>query len=221
MSSCIRLFPFAALALGLALTLPTAACYSGLTLIPTADTVGAEQYCLDLQMDGKLTSRATDTRIVNFEVGVTDRLDVGEDRDLSSGAGDQKFFNGKYVFAQGAKGGAAVGVCDVSAGETTSYYLVGTREVGDAHGHLGVIRNNGSTQWFAGTDREQSASLTLMADYFSGDDGEAALSAYYATGEHTGVLVGVQFPNGGGNAHFTLHLCITGTATRTVPSYVE
>lgn len=200
----------------LAANVPSFACYSGLMLIPTTDTVGAKQYGIEFQVDGSIPRPKTDTYILNTEVGIKDRIEAGVDFDLSKDADPRLLFNGKYVFAKRADGAQAmaVGVCAVGAQVKASPYLVGTRDFGFARGHAGVIGVEGQTCWFVGADHAMTEQLTLMADYTSGDENYSSLGASYQVSDHFGILAGAQFPNAGGDTLFTVHLCLTGLFTK-------
>lgn len=195
-----------------AAAVPSFACYSGLTLIPTTDTVGANQYSIEFQTDGNIPTPKADTYILNTEVGITDRIEAGVDFDLSQDADPRVFFNGKYVFAKRADGtqAMAIGVCNVGEHLQASPYLVGTQDFGFARGHVGAIGVEGNTRWFVGADRAMTDQLTVMADYTSGDENYSSLGASYQMTERFGILAGAQFPNAGGETLFTIHLCLTG-----------
>lgn len=196
----------------LAATVPGVACYSGLMLIPTTDTVGAKQFGVEFQVDGSIPTPKADTYILNTEVGITDRIEAGVDFDLSKDAEPRVLFNGKYVLLKRAGGtqALAIGVCGVGEHVKASPYLVGTQYFGFVRGHLGAIGVDGKTRWFVGADRAMTDKLTLMADYTSGDENFSSLGASYQFTDHVGLLAGAQFPNEGGDTLFTVHLVING-----------
>lgn len=200
----------------LAASVPGVACYSGLTLIPTTDTVGAKQFGVEFQVDGSIPTPKADTYILNTEVGITDRIEAGVDFDLSTDADPRVLFNGKYVFLKRAGGtqALAIGVCGVGEHVKASPYLVGTQDFGFLRGHVGGIGVDGNTHWFVGADRAMTDHLTLMADYTSGDENFSSLGASYQFTDRLGILAGAQFPNAGGETLFTVHLCLTGPVTK-------
>ena len=62
--------------------MPGFACCSGLLIIPTADTVGANQYDVEVQIDGDKQKYKADTYLLNTEFGFGNRVEVGADVDL-------------------------------------------------------------------------------------------------------------------------------------------
>ncbi|HOS42641.1 MAG TPA: hypothetical protein PK794_03035, partial [Armatimonadota bacterium] len=196
----------------LAAAVPGLACYSGLTVIPTADTVGAGQYGIELQADGPTSPFESDTHILNTEIGLGDRVEVGVDFDLSKGADPRVLFNGKYVFATGGDGALALaaGVQNIGNGLTAVPYLVGTRDFTACRGHLGVQRAEGNTRPFVGIDAPLGARWTLMADYTAGDENSASAGVNYQFTDRVGLLGGLIFPNDGSGTGFTVHLVFNG-----------
>lgn len=195
---------------------PSFACYSGLTIIPTADTIGNQQYGLEFQMDGSLPDRKADTYFFNTEVGINEQVEVGIDYDLSSDAEPRFVFNGKYQFFKNGDGSqtAAVGICNVADKLKTMPYLVGTKEFSAFRGHLGAMLIDGKTCLFVGADREMNDRLTLMADYTNGKDNYYSLGANYQFTNSLSLMAGAMFPNTSGDTLFTLHLCYGGSYTK-------
>jgi len=188
---------------------PALACYTGLTLIPTAETVGADRYGVELQFDGAFPARSSDTRIVNTQLGFGERLEAGVDYDLSEGAPTRVLLNAKYLLATGGERtpAVAVGICDVGRRLKATPYAVATQELRGLRGHLGIARIESSGRWFVGADGAVSERVTLMADYTAGQDNWWSLGANYQFDHTLGVLAGAQFPNSGDDAPmFTVHV---------------
>lgn len=209
-------FPRCALllvALAVLATLPVRACYSGLVIIPTTDTVGAGQYGVEFQTDGDFPTPEPDTYILNTQFGVTDRFEAGVDFDFSDGGNPELLFNAKYVFLKSKNVSAAVGVCNAGEHSSANPYAVLTRDYGFGRLHAGALRSDDKTFWFAGADTPITDKLTLMADYTSGDENYSSAGLGYQFNDHCGLLAGAQFPNAGGDTLYTVHLCFTGAFT--------
>jgi hypothetical protein len=69
---------------------------------------------------------------------------------------------------------------------------------------------DGKRRWLTGIDRAISEHTTLMADYISGDENYSSIAVGHQWTEGFGITAGIQFPNGGGESLYTLHLVITG-----------
>ncbi len=200
----------------IAATMPGFACYSGLALIPTTDTVGAKQYGIEFQTDGSITHPKADTFILNTEYGITDNVEAGIDYDFSSGVDSRILFNAKYRFLKSAdeKQAFAIGICNLTSKNKSNPYLVGTQDFKILRGHVGLMEIDEKTRYFIGIDRDINDKLNIMADYTSGDDNYSSIGANYQITDKFGVLAGVQLPNSGGETLFTLHLCLSGGLTK-------
>ncbi len=193
-------------------SLPSYACYSGLTVIPTTDTVGHRHYGIEFQIDGSVQESEADTNIINTEYGFTDRFEAGIDFDLSVAADPSLLLNAKFVFAQRADGkqALAIGTTNIANDFKSSPYVVGMNDFGFARLHAGIMRIEGNNRWFAGADRAMNDRLTFMADYTYGDENFSSVGLNYQYTDAFGVLAGAQFPNGSGDTLFTCHLVFTG-----------
>ena len=194
-------------------TIPARSCYSGLTIIPTADVVGASQYSLDLQSDGSLPVPRADLYLLNTEIGIGDRFETGIDFDLSEDADPRVLFNAKYVLARdaGCTRALAVGISNLAEGVKSVPYVAGTAGLQAFRLHLGMLHQEGQDRWFAGVDRDLTEKVNLCVDYTNGDENYSSVGVGYQFTESTGISAGVLFPNGGGDTEFTLHLVIGGS----------
>jgi hypothetical protein len=192
--------------------MPAFACYSGLTIVPTADVTGANTYGLELQFDGDVPTPAPDTRILNTELGFGDRFEAGVDFDLSEDADPRTLVNAKYQLSRNTEGTKllALGVCSVGSGLRASPYAVGTRDYGTFRGHLGLIRTDEADRAFVGVDKALDDRITAMLDYTAGDESYSSVGISYQHDDRFGVLAGLQFPNAGGETLFTVHLVLSG-----------
>jgi hypothetical protein len=197
---------------------PAFGCYSGLMLIPTAETVGANKYGLDAQLDGVYPALSEDLRILNTEFGIGERFEAGVDFDLSKDAATRLLLNAKYMLSQDAKTrpALAVGFCNTGQHVRTITYLAATHDFTTLRGHLGMIRIEDEDSWFIGADREIAPKLTLMADYTSGKSNFSSLGIGYEFTENLGISAGILFPNSSGDEQrFTLHFCFSGAYKKT------
>ena len=198
-----------------AATTPSFACYSGLFVIPTADMVGANQYDIELQVDGTTDRLKADTYLLNTQFGLGDRLELGVDVDLHDKTDDRFLFNGKYLLAKSADGKLAIaaGVCSCSpTGDIDSNpYLVATQNFGQFRGTLGATYLNEQTQAVIGVDKTLNPHVTLMADYTTGNDNYSSVAFNYHYNDRVGVMAGVEFPHNSENdTRFSVHLVFNG-----------
>ncbi len=194
------------------------ACYSGLCLIPTTDTVARKYFSFEFQVDGTVRRLTADTYILNTQFGLTDWLEAGLDFDLSDDAEHRAYFNVKWVALRGRNGNWAVaaGVQSIdSRFLKQGPYLVATREFGPVRGHLGVMRIDGANRMIAGVDGAVTERLTLMADYTAGRDNFSSAGVDWRISDRLEVLAGVLFPNSGAEGtRYTVHLIVCGRMRR-------
>lgn len=189
------------------------ACYSGLVVIPTVDTVGARQFSIELQNDGRVPSVTADATLINTEIGLGERLEVGADFDLSHEAPTRVLFNAKYlaVKAPGGKRSAAVGIFNLGRHVEAAPYVVGAQSLGALRMHAGSMALQGRWRPFLGLDWPVTQRLTLMGDYTSGKENVSSVGLQCQVRDGVAVLSGIQFPNASGAARFTVHLVIGGS----------
>jgi hypothetical protein len=187
------------------------ACYSGLVLMPTADVVGRNQYSIEYQTDGSLPDERADTFLVNTEVGLGDRAEIGVDFDRSSGATPSHFFNGKYVLISDSRQrSVAVGVDGVGRHLRPSPYALGSLGISGGRIHLGLVGVERVGRLMAGYDRPLSARMTVMADYTAGSGNASSVGFNYKVSNVFSVMAGVCRPNNGDDAEFSVHFVMAG-----------
>ncbi len=216
MFSNIHRFSLAAVVLAglLVFTLPARACYSGLLLIPTAETVPAGEYSLDLQLDGDATVPEVNTYLLNTEFGLNDRVEAGIDYLFSGDAGERLMVNAKYLAYSAETRAVALGIYNLGGDRKMIPYVTALQDLGAVRGHLGAQRNDGKIRWFVGVDRAVNDRLTLLADYISGDENAASLGVSYAINDRWSVCPGLVFPNEDSATSFTVHLVYGGQYRR-------
>lgn len=204
------------LAIGILFLIPESrafACYTGLTIIPTAEVLDRGEYGIEQQFDGVFPVTGADTTILNTEFGILPRFEAGVDFDLSEGAECNVLLNAKYLICESGKHrpALAVGICNAGHNVRSSPYLVTTADFTGLRGHLGIVRIERCNCWFIGSDRAVNDRLTIMADYVSGSENSSSAGFSYQFNDRFGVLVGAMFPNARGQrTGFTLHLVLNG-----------
>lgn len=206
---------FCRLILGCAFALfavPALGCYSGLAIIPTAETVGAGNYGLELQMDGANLDSDETVRILNTQVGIGERCEAGVDFDLSKEADSRALINAKYIFAVDGRSNTsfALGTFNVASRFKHSPYIVATHDRSAYRLHFGGMRTEGNNRWFTGADFGMGERWTVMSDYTSGDENYSSLGFNYQFNEGFGIMGGAMFPNSDGDTLFTMHFCFGG-----------
>jgi len=190
------------------------ACYSGLCLIPTTDTVARKYFSFEFQVDGTVRRLTADSYIFNVQFGLTDRLEAGVDFDFSEEAEHRAYFNFKWVALEGKNDewAVAVGVQAMdSRVRKQGPYVVAMKDFRLFRGHLGAMYVEGATHLIAGVDRGLTERLTVMADYIAGRQNYSSAGIDWIIRENVEILAGVLFPNNGeGGTRYTVHLVISG-----------
>ncbi|MCL5104642.1 MAG: hypothetical protein M1133_11105 [Armatimonadetes bacterium] len=204
----MRLFcGYLALGMLLAGNPPACACYSGLLIIPTTDTVTPGAFSVELQTDGTVPGRSVTTRLLNTQFGVSDRLEAGLDIDLSTEADQKLLPNFKYLVFGNNDGelSGAVGVCSIQPTVGNDPYVVIGRTWGACRLFSGALRANGTGRWFAGADYKLNRHLTLMADFTNGGENYSSFGFNYQFDKRFAIMAGAEFPNVSGDTLFTIH----------------
>lgn len=196
--------------------LPAAACYTGLVLIPTTDVTPAYTWAVDLQYQGYSRTFRTDALILNTEIGIGDRAEIGLDLDLTSGAHTDRraLLNGKLVLYVNPDRGLALaaGLTNYHTRFAPVAYLVGSKDLGVFRVQAGAQYDRDASRWdgFVGLDRSFESGWSVMADYTTGDENFASVGIGWQPAERLGILLGAQWPNGGGPGVYVIHLVLTG-----------
>ena len=190
------------------------ACYSGLIIIPTADVTGPYTWALDLQWQGSSGAFKTDQLVINTELGLGERFEVGLDIDATSGSVDRRvLFNAKYLFVKSDRHGfaVAVGIQNMTQQFTPFPYVVATKDWGVFRTHLGIQRerDDNRNNWFVGVDRTFQQKWQVMADYTAGEQNCSSAGIGWI-GDRWQVFLGAQWPNAGGGPLVVLHMNLMG-----------
>jgi hypothetical protein len=194
------------------------ACYTGLTIIPTAEVLDHGEYGIEQQFDGTFPLGGSGTQTLDTEFGILPRWEAGIDFDLTDECESGLLLNAKCLICPCGKHrpALAIGLCNAGAGVASSPYLVATKDFGGPRAHLGVVRTDGRNRWFVGADFAVNDRLTLMADYVSGSENSSSAGISYQFDDRFGILAGMMLPNGRGqDTGFTLHLVLNGPFSTT------
>ena len=149
--------------------------YSGLLLLPTADSLNRNQYNVSLN-----SSEITDfeDRSYIFNYGLADDIEGGLLWFHPERGPTETLINIKYRFERGTsrRASLAVGVADLTDQLDTSVYVIATKEVGEPVGSIGghpvhmlrVHAGIGSgmfDDFFFGAEARLAERLTLMAEH--------------------------------------------------------
>lgn len=181
-------------------------CYNGLLVIPVASTVADGHYSFEYQTDGVVQGLTSDARLLNNEIGIGGRLELGVDLDLDQDAGSRAIGNAKYIAWRSHSGriATAFGSASVARGIKPTPYVVSSAAVGAANLHLGVMHLDGSNCCITGIDR-QIGKTTWMADYTSSNSGLASVGFNYQFRPDFAVMAGALFQRGGEDTGLTVH----------------
>ena len=190
------------------------ACYSGLIIIPTTDVTGAYGWALDLQWQGYSRALRTDQLVMNSEIGIGDRFEMGIDADATDGEVEHRvLLNAKVVLFRSEKHGfaAAAGIQNVNTKFTSIPYVTTSKAFGALRIHAGLQHEDSSrTNWFLGLDHTLNERWQFMADYTRGKENFLSAGAAWL-GRRWQVVVGAQWPNEGGRPIAVIHLVLVGT----------
>ena len=185
---------------------------TGLLLIPTADTIGAGRYQLQLEVDGSLSPSPFQYWLLDTEAGVASNVELGVDVNLLMRPQPRVFTNWKYAFAPVGRGrvGAAFGMGNWNEQPLTGPYALSTADLGRVRITSGVTYLFRAYRFMAGIDTGFRRKLTWMADYVSGPDLFLSAGFSYEIGPDYQLLAGLVFPNSGGGTLFTVQFAWGG-----------
>lgn len=194
------------------INLPSFACYSGLSTIPTADTVGKDQYSLEFDYGGIIAKFNPNTYLINSEIGIGDKFEIGLDFDASADVEHRYFMNGKYILGNFNKdsGAYGIGAFNIGKGLNPITYFTAYNDFEVLRLHGGYIHIDGDNTWFVGVDKELNDKWCLMADYTAGADNNSAIGASYSINDIICVTTNAYFPNAGGESDFLIMFSYSG-----------
>ena len=182
-------------------------CGSGLLVIPTADTVGDGQYSGEFQTDGVVSGAAIHTVLINNQVGIGDRVEVGVDF-VPRGTDSTKVLgNFKYVAATTKDNNFAVafGLQDIARHKKPSFFGVTSTQTPLGRIHFGAMTVEAESCWIVGFERE-FGKAKFMCDCTSAGVNPASIGLGYQFTPTFGIEGGVLLPGGGEKTEFSIHL---------------
>ncbi len=183
---------------------------SGLALIPTADLVPDKEFVAELQLDGSAEHFDTDTRFINFELGLADRIEAGVDYDASTETEEPWLFNAKLLAAKNEAGTAllAVGLRNLGAEGEPEGYAVATCGCGDLRGHFGcTCSEERNLDGIVGFDYEWCDGWWLYGEWTSGPENAGAAGVNVPLPGLFDLMTGIVIPNtSADDVTYTLHL---------------
>ncbi len=188
------------------------ACYSGLTIIPTADVLAHREWSIEYQVDGTFSPLTGTVNLLNTQTGVADRLELGIDVDLNRKSDTRALLNGKLKLWDDSarERSVAAGIYNVGAKLTSIPYLVFSAAIGKGRLHAGIQRAEGAWQGFVGADTDLNDRLTVMADHTPGRPFASSIGANYRFTDRFEVMVGAVIPNDGGKTGYAIHFVYGG-----------
>lgn len=191
---------------------PARAAYTGLIHIPLAETVGAGNYDIELEVDGPVSPASTQAYIMNTEFGFGNRFEAGVDVGLTADASPRAIFNAKYQFARqpAQQRSFAVGLFNLANRGEANPFIAVTQDFPWGNGSLGVVQSTDHLRGYGGLQLAVGSRMNLLAEYTSGTENLSGVGMTYQFTKRMGVLTGLQFPNAGGSTLFTLHIVFIG-----------
>lgn len=189
------------------------ACFSGLLLTPTTDTVAPGGYSVEYQTDASVFANST---YVNTQYGVAPHLEMGIDFNTTPNATTRMLANIKYVVSARSKSGVpiAFGVYNAAGNLKSIPYVVAGTTFGFGRLHLGAEQIEGKDRWFAGFDRPLSKTLTFLADYTSGHENSWSGALNWASTDRLSILAGVGVPRDHtAGVTYSVHWVMSGGGT--------
>ncbi len=166
---------------------------TGLLVISTADVLEPGEASADFSSQGRnvLTGGECD-RFLGVEVGLPHALEFGVDTCLTHQDSGEVWWNLKWQLptADSDRFAVALGLQNVSHGDTAQPYLALAQAVGRGRGHLGVLRADGATHLMLGAEAPVSDTFDLVGDYLSGPGGSASVGCVWNPAPVWGLCVG-------------------------------
>lgn len=179
---------------------------SGLLIIPTAETVGAQAIQLQYTVNSPVLGESGElAHLINAEYGFGSTIETGVDFDLSSGEKNRVLVNFKYIpWGEPAERAVAVGVYNLGPGLHCIPYTVGTYAMSAFRLTAGLQYGESAPEPFFGVDHILKGRFDVCADWTAGDDNFASAGVcYYSFGDWSAQL-GLLLPNSSENER-----CIT------------
>ena len=202
----------AALAAGMGVTVRAAP--SGLALMPTADLVPGGEFVVEAQVDGSLEDVDADTRFLNFQTGLGDRMEWGVDYDASRETEEYWLLNAKLLVWGSAseKVLIAAGFRNLGDEEEPEGYAVGTLSLGAVRAHAGAtVSEARNLDGVVGLDVEWSPGWWAYGEWTSGKENAGSVGLNMPLPGPLDLMTGIILPNRSEeDVGYTVHLVWSG-----------
>lgn len=151
-------------------------------VVPTARTMGARRYAIDLDRKEALFDGSTRQFTLSPKIGIGERVQLEAKIPLGGGSNGNVLFNGKYTFAvaDNMKSAAALGFENLGTGSRTVPYIALSRLFPPVDLTIGAASGRGSLAiFFTGADYRPNDRLHILADYNTGPKTFASLGFQY------------------------------------------
>lgn len=187
---------------------------SGLALMPTADFVPDQEWVAEAQVDGSLESGTGDTRFINLQLGLTDRLEFGVDYDASDDTSEPWLGNAKLLAYRSGEGNAllALGFRNLGDEEKPEGYAVTTWTRGPVRGHVGgTYSEERDLDAVVGADYEWSPGWWGYVEWTSGKENAGSCGVNIPLPGPFDLMTGIIVPNSSADeVGYTVHLVCGG-----------
>ncbi|MGQ9455595.1 MAG: hypothetical protein ACUVRS_12530 [Armatimonadota bacterium] len=180
-----------------ATTLFCLACPTSLNCIPTAETLDSGSVLLEFTNYGYSGVFSTQsTSGILCQLGLGTHMELGVDHYENEDSAEN-YFNAKLkLFAEGSRHPAvAVGMMDLSRGNSPTFYGVASKQIGNVRFHAGIIRASYSHGMIAGVDLDISDKLWFGLDYLPGIENHWRVGISRAVGADSWLLFTLGVPN--------------------------
>lgn len=163
-------------------------------VVPTARTIGARRYAIELDRKDQLFSTALHRITITGKFGLGGRGQFEIKRPVGGG-GEAITLNGKYTFAASDDGKtmAAIGFEDLGSSSRITPYTALSHQFRSVDLTVGVAREADSLiVWFTGVDYRPLERLHILADCSTGRRDSASFGYQYDFGRHWSVKSGLE-----------------------------
>lgn len=186
----------------LALVLAAAAPAAGVTkilIVPTARTIGANRYSIDLDRKEPLFDASLQRLNLTGKIGIGERVQLEAKAPLELQSDRAVLFSGKYTFIleDNKRTAAALGFENLGHGSQVAPYLALSRLYTPVDVTIGVSRGAESKMaYYTGIEYRPNERLHVLADYNTGGMAFAAGGFQYDFSRLWSVKGGLEFQHG-------------------------
>lgn len=165
-------------------------------IVPTARTMGANRYGIDLDRKAPLFNASDRKLDISPKIGLGERVQLEAKIPLE---GSSVLFAGKYMFATTDKNAtaAAIGIENVGEGSAAVSYLALSHLFKPVDLTIGGADGGDSGVFFTGVDIQTSKKMHVLADYNTGSKFYTSAGFQYEFTKHLGIKTGIKVPREG------------------------